>query len=181
MSAITTPLDGAGAASTGRPPRDFDIEAYYDGACPVCSREVDLLRRLDRRGRLRFTDIAAEGFDAAAVGVPLADLMDRIHARLPDGTLVQGVEVFRHLYQAVGYRWLVALTRLPGVSQLLDLAYRAFARNRLRLTGRCVARRFGPPCPTAPAPPHAPAAPRRAGPPRPRRRPPPAGRAGPWR
>jgi predicted DCC family thiol-disulfide oxidoreductase YuxK len=32
----------------------------------------------------------------------------------------------------------VALTRLPGVSQLLDLAYHAFAKNRLRLTGRCV-------------------------------------------
>jgi predicted DCC family thiol-disulfide oxidoreductase YuxK len=117
--------------------RRWTIETYYDGACPICSREVRLLQRLDRRGLLRFTDLAAPGFDAAAVGVPLADLMDRIHARLPDGTLVQGVEVFRRLYAAVGYGWLVAPTRLPGVSHLLDLAYRVFARNRLRLTGRC--------------------------------------------
>jgi predicted DCC family thiol-disulfide oxidoreductase YuxK len=128
----------AGASPAGRP-ADSAIEAFFDGACPVCSREVDLLRRLDRRGRLRFTDIAADGFDAAAVGVALADLMDRIHARLPDGTVVEGVEVFRRLYEAVGYRRLVALTRLPGVAQLLDLAYRGFARNRLRLTGRCAA------------------------------------------
>ena len=34
-------------------------------------------------------------------------------------------------------RPLVWLTRLPIVRQLLDLGYAAFARNRLRLTGRC--------------------------------------------
>jgi predicted DCC family thiol-disulfide oxidoreductase YuxK len=63
--------------------------------------------------------------------------MDRIHGRLPDGTIVEGVEVFRRLYAAVGFGPVVALTRLPGVAHLLDLAYRWFARNRLRLTGRC--------------------------------------------
>jgi len=29
------------------------------------------------------------------------------------------------------------VTRLPGISQLLSLGYRWFAKNRLRLTGRC--------------------------------------------
>ena len=120
-------------------PAPYDLEVWYDGACPLCAREVAFLRRLDRAGRIRFSDLAAPGFDAAAVGIPWADLMDRIHARLADGTVVEGVEVFRRLYAAVGFGWLVAPTRLPGVRQLLDLAYRAFARNRLRLTGRCAA------------------------------------------
>jgi predicted DCC family thiol-disulfide oxidoreductase YuxK len=78
-----------------------------------------------------------EAFDPGSVGVPMEVLMDRIHGRLPDGTLVEGVEVFRRLYTAVGFGVLVAPTRLPGIRQLLDLAYRWFARNRLRLTGRC--------------------------------------------
>ena len=116
----------------------FDLEVFFDGACPLCLREIGLLRRLDRRGRIRFTDIAAEGFDPAAVGRTWQELMDRIHGRLPDGTLLEGVEVFRRLYAAVGFGPVVALTRLPGLSHLLDLAYRAFARNRLRLTGRCL-------------------------------------------
>jgi len=115
----------------------FDLEAYFDGACPLCVREVRLLRRMDRRGRVRFVDIAAPGFDAAAVGIPWESLMDRIHARLPDGQIVEGVEVFRRVYGALGWPRAVALTRLPGLSQTLDLAYRLFARNRLRLTGRC--------------------------------------------
>jgi predicted DCC family thiol-disulfide oxidoreductase YuxK len=116
---------------------DFDIEVFYDGACPLCLREIDLLRRRDHRARIRFTDIAADGFDAEAVGVRWEALMERIHGRLPDGTLVEGVEVFRRLYAAVGFGPLVRLSRAPGVSQLLDLAYHLFAKNRLRLTGRC--------------------------------------------
>lgn len=116
---------------------DFDIEVFYDGDCPLCLREVRLLRRLDNRERIRFVDIAAEGFDRTSVGVTWEALMDRIHARLPDGTLVEGVEVFRRLYAAVGFGTLVALTRLPGVAQLLDFGYRWFAKNRRRLTGRC--------------------------------------------
>lgn len=118
-------------------PGDFDVEVYFDGDCPLCLREIRLLQRLDRRGRIRFTDIAAPGFDAGPPGLGWQDLMDRIHGRLPDGTLIEGVEVFRRLYAAVGFGPLVAATRLPGVSHLLDLGYRLFARNRLRLTGRC--------------------------------------------
>jgi predicted DCC family thiol-disulfide oxidoreductase YuxK len=117
---------------------DFDIEVFYDGACPLCMREIRMLRGLDRRRRIGFVDIAADGFDAASVGLTWETLMDRIHGRLPDGTLVEGVEVFRRLYAAVGFGPLVALTRLPGVRQLLDVAYHAFAKNRLRLGGRCV-------------------------------------------
>ncbi|MCO5169835.1 MAG: DUF393 domain-containing protein [Planctomycetes bacterium] len=116
----------------------WQIEVFHDGACPLCRREVDLLRRLDRgRGRIRFTDIAAPGFDPAAHGRTLDAFMARLQGRLPDGTWVEGVEVFRRLYAAVGFGPLVGLTRLPGLSHLLDAGYRVFARNRLRWTGRC--------------------------------------------
>jgi predicted DCC family thiol-disulfide oxidoreductase YuxK len=129
---LHTPLGAARPA-----PSRFDVEVFYDGDCPLCLREIRMLQRLDRRQRIGFVDIAAPGFDAAAVGVSWQALMDRIHGRLPDGTLIEGVEVFRRLYAAVGFAPLVALTRLPGVTQLLDLAYHTFAKHRLRLTGRC--------------------------------------------
>jgi predicted DCC family thiol-disulfide oxidoreductase YuxK len=118
---------------------DHEVEIFYDGECPLCAREVNMLRRLDRRTRILLTDIAAPGFDASALGLTQAALMDSIHGRLPDGRVIEGVEVFRRAYQAIGLRPLVALTRLPGVRQSLDAAYRVFAKNRLRLTGRCSA------------------------------------------
>ena len=98
-----------------------------------------MLRKLDRHQRVEFTDIAEPGFNPSAIGLSLGypELMARIHGRLADGTVIEGVEVFRQVYAAVGLGPLVALSRLPGVSALLDASYRAFAKNRLRLTGRC--------------------------------------------
>jgi predicted DCC family thiol-disulfide oxidoreductase YuxK len=117
--------------------RDFEIEVLFDGGCPLCSREVALLRRLDRdRERVRFCDIAAPGFDASRTGRTRAELMARIHGVLSDGSVVEGMEVFRRAYAAVDLGWLLAPTRWPIIRPLADAAYRWFARNRLRLTGR---------------------------------------------
>jgi len=123
---------------SARPPAaGFEIEVLYDGDCPLCSREVAGLRRLDRgRGRVRFADIAGTDFDPARAGRSHAELMARIHGVLPDGTLVEGIEVFRRAYAAVGLGWLLAPTRWPLLRPLAEAAYRWFARNRLRLTRR---------------------------------------------
>lgn len=115
----------------------WQVEVFYDGDCPLCMREIRMLMARDRAGRIRFTNIAAPDFDAAGAGLDRATLMAKIHARLPTGEIIEGVEVFRQLYSAVGYERLVAITRAPGISQTLDLGYRWFAKNRLRLTGRC--------------------------------------------
>lgn len=121
-------------------PAGKDVEVFYDGACPLCMREIRMLMRKDRASRIVFTDISAPSFEAERYGVTMDTLMARIHGRRADGTWIEGVEVFRGLYRAVGFKRLVALSRAPGISQLLGLAYRVFARNRLRLTGRCDAR-----------------------------------------
>lgn len=119
----------------------FAFEVFFDGDCPLCRREIAFLRRLDRRRNvIRFTDIADPGFDPAGhglVGLQRSELMARIHGRTSDGEIVEGVEVFRELYAAVGFGPIVALTRLRPIAALLDAGYRWFAANRLRLTGRC--------------------------------------------
>ncbi len=116
---------------------NWKVEVFFDGDCPLCTKEIRLLRTMDRKRRIRFTDIATPTFDPASMGMTMDDFMERIHGRKRDGTWIEGVEVFRHLYDAVGLGPIVRLTRLPGVSQGLDLAYEKFAKNRLRWTGRC--------------------------------------------
>jgi predicted DCC family thiol-disulfide oxidoreductase YuxK len=130
---VTTEVDPRQAHS----PAIWEIEVFYDGDCPLCMREIRLLRRIDRRGKIRFTNIATEDFRADDYGIDLDEFMAEIHGRLPDGTWVRGVEVFRRLYSAVGCGPIVWLTRLPVIRGLLDGAYSTFARNRLRWTGRC--------------------------------------------
>ncbi|QDT10823.1 thiol-disulfide oxidoreductase DCC family protein [Planctomycetes bacterium K23_9] len=116
------------------------VEVFYDGECPLCLREIQLLKWLDRKSHIQFTDIAASEFNASKYEKTSTQFMDEIHGRLPDGSWIIGVEVFRQLYAAVGFGWLVWLTRIPGISHALNFGYQVFAKNRLRLTGRCNAK-----------------------------------------
>ena len=118
---------------------NHDIEVFFDGGCPLCRREADFIRRWDRRGKIGLTDISSREFEPVSVGMTDEVLMAQIHGRLPDGTWLRGVEVFRRIYAALGFGPLVFLSRLPLIVQVLDWGYALFARNRLRLTGRCFA------------------------------------------
>lgn len=113
------------------------IEVYYDGACPVCVREATRLARLDKHDRLAFQDIAAADFDGSSLGIPAHLFAQRLHARLADGTVVHSMEAFRHLYSAVGFGAVVWLTRIPGISQVLDAMYRWYAGRRNRRARSC--------------------------------------------
>lgn len=117
-----------------------EFEVFFDGGCPLCHREINFLKRRDGYGKIKFTDIDAADFVPESCGKTYDELMAKIYGRLPDGTWITGVEVFRRLYSAAGFGPAVLLTRLPVISQIMDLGYRIFAKNRLRLTGRCTAR-----------------------------------------
>lgn len=106
------------------------IEVFFDGACPICSREMAMVRKLDRDHNVSCTDIAACEFDANAQGLD-ADAVNRhIHARLSDGRIVTGVEVFRQIYGTLGFRRCVSWSRRPWVAKTLDYCYGIFARYR---------------------------------------------------
>lgn len=118
---------------------DGPFTIFFDGDCPFCVREANLLRRRDRRGELRLVDIAAPAFDPATAvpGRPLthAEFSAAIHGLHPDGRLETGVGVFREAYRRIGLGWLLAPTAWPLVRPLADAGYRWFARNRVRLGG----------------------------------------------
>lgn len=117
--------------------RSSRIEVFYDGDCPFCRREIAWMMRRPGAATIQFTDLARPGFAPQSYGTTRQRLMAEIHGRLPDGSWITGVEVFRLTYAAIGHTWLVALSRLPIVSSAIELGYRWFARYRLRLTGRC--------------------------------------------
>ena len=121
---------------------EWKAEVFYDGACPLCLREINFIRWLDNAGVLRFTDITSSDFSAEDLGIDMSTLMAEIHGRTPSGEIITGVEVFRQLYGNVrrGHFLLGPLTwlsRAPGVSHMLDWFYQVFAKHRLKLTGRC--------------------------------------------
>lgn len=71
---------------------------------------------------------------AACACLPQA--MERIHAILPDGSIVRDVEVFRRLYEAVGLGWVYAITKNPSVLAAANAVYMVWAKYRTQITGR---------------------------------------------
>jgi predicted DCC family thiol-disulfide oxidoreductase YuxK len=110
----------------------------YDSDCPLCMREVNMLRRRDAaNGRIKFVDIADPAYSPADnAGIDYQTAMERIHAVLPDGTAVTDVEVFRRLYSEVGLGWVYAATQVPAVERAANALYSVWAKYRMQLTGR---------------------------------------------
>ena len=113
------------------------LTLLFDGACPLCMREVRFLKVRDLNKRIAFVDIDAEEYAAADHGgITYREAMGRIHALRADGTVLQDVEVFREAYRLVGLGWVYAPTRWPLIGPLVNGIYRLWASQRLRLTRR---------------------------------------------
>ena len=114
----------------------YPLTVFFDGACPICAREIALMKRLDRRQRLAYCDFSRLDYDTASKGFAPSELGTVIHARWADGSVITGVDVFRAMWEAVGLGLLAKLSHLSLVEPLVLRAYEWFARNRLQLTGR---------------------------------------------
>lgn len=117
---------------------NWKIKLLYDGECPLCLREVNFLLKRDAgRGIVNFVDIASLDYEPEEHGgVDFATAMGRIHAVLPDGTVIKNVEVFRRVYEELGLGWVYAITKLPLFGAIADGLYKLWANWRLALTGR---------------------------------------------
>ena len=110
----------------------------YDGDCPLCMREVNMLRRKDEgQNFIDFLDIASPEYDPELnQGITFEQAMGQIHAITNTGEVVTNVEVFRRLYELVGLGWVFAITKNETVGAVVDRVYDVWARFRLPLTGR---------------------------------------------
>ena len=103
------------------------VTVWYDGDCPLCLREIALMRRLDRRERIAFVDLS--GPDTACP-VDRQLMLERFHAR-ENGTLLSGAAAFAAMWRAIPVlRPLGLAARQPAVLGLLERTYRAFLKVR---------------------------------------------------
>jgi len=140
MPSSPTPLPNSFqvAANPQPPTSPWQIKLLYDGQCPLCLREVNFLQKRDAgRGLVAFVDIADPDYSPEANGgVDFETAMGRIHAVLPNGSVIKNVEVFRRVYEILGMGWIYAVTKLPVIGAIADKLYEIWADWRLSLTGR---------------------------------------------
>jgi len=128
------------------------LTVLYDGACPLCRREIGVYRGLQplhADSPVCFVDVN----DAALPlppGTTRAQLLARFHVRGRDGALLSGAQAFLALWAALpGWRWLALAGRMPCAAWLMERGYRFFLRWRPLL--QRWAFRLEPPAPEQPS------------------------------
>ena len=109
---------------------DPGLIVFHDGACPLCAREIAVVRWLDRAGRIQFVDAA----DPAVI-CPLdrAALLAPFHA-VEDGVTLSGAAAFAAMWRAIPMlRPLGLAAQCQPFARALEAAYLWFLRFRPRL------------------------------------------------
>ncbi|MGI4748469.1 MAG: thiol-disulfide oxidoreductase DCC family protein [Janthinobacterium lividum] len=103
---------------------------WYDGGCPLCRREIALMRRLDRRQAIDFVDVTRDG---SVCPRDRTELLARFHA-LEDGQVLSGAAAFAAMWRAIPLLRPVGLAaRNASILGVLERLYVRFLRIRPRL------------------------------------------------
>lgn len=106
------------------------LTVLYDGACPLCRREIGVYRGLRASTPVCFADVS-DAAQPLPPGTTRAQLMARFHVRRADGELLSGARAFLALWAVMpGWRWLAFAGRMPGAAWGMERTYRLFLRGR---------------------------------------------------
>lgn len=107
------------------------LTVWYDGDCPLCIREIAFMRRLDRRGRIDFVNLAT----GAACPIDRREMLARFHVT-EDGKLLSGAAAFAAMWRAIPMlRPLGLVARNPFALAALEWLYLFFLEVRPSLQG----------------------------------------------
>ena len=103
---------------------------YFDGACPLCTREIDFYRIQQGGDNMTFVDVST-ATDDVDEDLDRHDAMQRFHVRSSDGRLLSGAAAFAALWVTLPrFRLLGKIVQLPVILQVAEVGYRAFLRFR---------------------------------------------------
>ena len=119
---------------------------FYDGACPLCSREIKLYKKLTEYDKasgecddsdIEWIDISKNAVELNAEGIKYADAMKIIHIKDESGVHQVGISAVLTLWDKIPYyrKLSKVLRAIPVVHPFLDKLYRLISDWRLKLRG----------------------------------------------
>ena len=112
-------------------PSTHRTAVFFDGACPLCRKEIGWYRRRRGAEAIDWVDLSQVRTTYAAPDLLTADALKRFHVRLPDGRLVSGGGAFAELWARLPtFTLLGRVMRTRAMAPALELFYRGFLRFR---------------------------------------------------
>jgi predicted DCC family thiol-disulfide oxidoreductase YuxK len=111
----------------------YPITIYYDASCPICEREIRLLKEFDIENKISLIDCSPKSYGGED-GFSRESMMKLIHAKASDGNWLVGAPVFAAAYAASG---IPSMSKLWGARRLQPfwrIVYPWIANNRQLLS-----------------------------------------------
>ena len=115
----------------------------YDGACPICAKEINLYRGQAGAELVRWLDVSRLAEREIPLGLSRREVLARFHVIGNDGSIKTGAAAFVALWTVLPKFLRVArLVDNPPLLFLLEIGYTLFLRfrpllQRLTLTLKC--------------------------------------------
>ena len=107
--------------------KQFQVQVWFDSQCPLCTKEIAFMKRLDWFKRVEFVDIYA----ASDCPLDSSTLLARFHAQERGQPIVDGAAAFALLWRHLPLlKPLGMAARIPLVLRMLEVAYVQFLRVR---------------------------------------------------
>ena len=109
---------------------------FYDGACPLCRREISVYKRRDKGEALDWVDVSACDLAALPGTLTRGETEARFHVRSAKGEVLSGAAAFAEVWtHTPGFRTLGRIAKVPVITVVLEGIYRGFLIVRPQMQG----------------------------------------------
>ncbi|MCX7151796.1 MAG: DUF393 domain-containing protein [Proteobacteria bacterium] len=103
------------------------LTVFFDGACPLCEREIRAYRRWRGAEGTRWIDASRSTATEISPGLLREDALRRFHVMHADGSYASGGRAFADLWATLpGLAWIGRQFQRRPLAALLEGAYRLF-------------------------------------------------------
>jgi len=114
-----------------------NFKVFYDGACYLCSTEINHYRKKDTSVPFEYIDISAPNFSAVEYGLDEKQVNQEMHIQCEDGKVHTGVEAFLEIWRRIpNYNKLAWALDRNWIKPVLRIGYHGFATIRPYLPKR---------------------------------------------
>jgi predicted DCC family thiol-disulfide oxidoreductase YuxK len=102
-----------------------EVAVYFDGSCPMCSKEISYYQGLDKASRVQWIDVSGEN-PSCPIGFDQRTLMERFHVKdLAKDQIHHGAAGFTRLWCALPQPWhiLGKICSFAPITWALELGY----------------------------------------------------------
>ena len=100
------------------------LTVFYDGECPICTREIGFYKDCDGAEDIDWRDITKITEDEVHPGLSREDALARFHVLTRDGHLMSGGPAFAQMWRNLTkFRLLGTVFSFPPIAWVLDRVY----------------------------------------------------------